>query len=237
MSSGLEHRECIEALGAYALGALSDTEAARVERHLSECHECRAELDWLRGGVEVLPASVAPVEPPPELKGRLMAIVESEAELLRAAGPTADQPVSPSQPPSRRRMLRGRWLAALAAGALCIGVVAVVLAIPTGGAGTRTIPAELAPALSGRVQASLKVSGSSAELAVRGLPVPAANHVYELWVQRGGAPAAPAGTFIVHSGSVQLQRPVKTGDLVLVTIEPGRGTPTPTTTPLLSAKV
>jgi anti-sigma-K factor RskA len=236
VTNGLEHRECAEALGAYALGALPDSEAARVERHLSECHECRAELDWLRGGVEVLPASVPPVEPPPELKSRLMAIVESEAELLRAAGPAADQPVSPPPPSRWRRMLRGRWLPAFA-GAACIAVLAIVLAITAGGPATRTIPAELTPALSGRVQASLEVSGSSAKLVVRGLPVPAANHIYELWVQRGAAPPAPAGTFIVHSGSVQLGRPVKTGDLVLVTVEPGRGTSAPTTTPLLSAKV
>jgi anti-sigma-K factor RskA len=236
VSGGVEHRECAEALGAYALGALSNTEAARVERHLSECHECRAELDWLRGGVEVLPASVPPVEPPPELKSRLMAIVESEAELLRAAGPAADQPVSPPQPSRWRRMLRGRRLPALA-GALCIVVLAVALGITAGGAGTRTIPAELAPPLSGHVQASLEVNGSSAKLVVRGLPVPAANQIYELWVRRGAAPAAAAGTFIVHSGSVELQLPVKAGDLVLVTVEPGRGTSAPTTPPLLSAKV
>ena len=236
MSSGLEHRECAEALGGYALGALSDTEAARVERHLAECHDCRAELDWLRGGVEVLPASVPPVEPPPELKRRLMAIVESEAELLRSAGPTADQPPSP-QPRRWRWLPTGRWRLALAAAAVGLGVLAAVLAITLGGAGTRTIPAQLTPALAGRVEATLQVSGSSAELVIHGLPTPAANQIYELWVKRGSASPTPAGPFIVRSGSVALQRPVGRGDLVMVTVEPGRGTAAPTTAPLLSVNV
>jgi anti-sigma-K factor RskA len=236
VSSGLEHHECAEALGAYALGALSETEAARVRRHLSECRECRAELDWLRAGVDVLPTSVPPIEPPPELKQRLMEVVEREAELLRAAGPAADQP----QASKRRR--RGWWptragaRAAVGVAALCVVVVVVVLVLVGGGSGTRVISAQVAPSLAG-AQASLQVRGTSAALVVRGMPAPAADHVNEIWVKRGSAQPIPAGTFVIRDGSVDVERAVRSGDLVMVTVEPGRGTAAPTTTPVIVAKV
>jgi hypothetical protein len=73
---------------------------------------------------------------------------------------------------------------------------------------------------------------------VSGLPAPAADHVDELWVKpRGAAAPRPAGTFVVQAGSVKLSLPVRSGDRVLVTVEPGRGGPAPTTTPILLARV
>ena len=229
MSSGLEHLQCAEALGAYVLGALPDAESADVERHLDNCRECQAELDWLRLAANALPASVAPVEPPPELKARVMAIVESEAELLQAAGEAADRP------PRRQRNRNWTWLtggemwrpAVALASLAAVAAVAVVLA--TNVSSTRTIHAQL----SGSGAASLIVRGTQAQLTVKGLHSPAANHVYELWVKRGSAPPAPAGTFVLSTGAVQLQRPVRPGDVVLVTVEPGQGTPAPTSTPFL----
>jgi hypothetical protein len=56
-------------------------------------------------------------------------------------------------------------------------------------------------------------------------------------VQRGSGAPVPAGTFVVHSGSVEVARPVRHGDHVLVTVEPGRGTRAPTSTPFIVAKV
>jgi anti-sigma-K factor RskA len=233
VSSGLEHRECAEGLGAYALGALPDAEAVRVREHLSECRECRAALDWLRAGVDVLPASVPPVEPPPELKTRLMAIVEAEAELLRAAGENADKPRAARR---RRRRPAGIGLrVAVGFAALCAVVVAV-LAITLGGTATKTILAQIHdPTLAG-AQASLQIHGTRAELVVRKLPVLAPGYVDELWVKRGSAPPVPAGTFALVSGSVVVAHSVRPGDLVMVTVEPGRGTATPTTAPVIVAR-
>lgn len=235
MSSAIDHRECAEALGAYALGALSDTEAARVQRHLSECRDCRAELEWLRAGVDVLPASVPPIEAPPEFKQRLMEIVDAEAELLQAAGPGTDRPTPPA--PRRRWRLRAgiRLRTTVAVAALCVAAVVAVLVVTGGGAGTRVIRAQLSPSLAG-ARVSLQVQGTHAELILRGLPLPAAGHVDEVWVQRGSAPPTQAGTFIVQTGSVAVSRPVRSGDVVLVTVEPGQGTRAPTTRPVIVAK-
>ena len=44
----------------------------------------------------MLPVAVPPVSPPKELKSRVMSVVESEAELLQAAGSEADRPARPA---------------------------------------------------------------------------------------------------------------------------------------------
>jgi len=228
VTDSFEHRDCSEALGAYALRSLPEDEAERVRRHLEQCPACRAELDRLRVAVEALPASVEQIEPPPELKSRLMSIVESEGE-LRGAGEAADHP------PTRSRR---RWLLAFAAALAPIAAVAIVLFLAGGGATTRTVEAQVsAPLRAAGARASLRITGNRAKLVVARLPAPPAGHVDELWVKRGGAMPKPAGTFIVRTGSVEVARPVHAGDRVLVTAEPGHGTSAPTSAPLIVARV
>jgi anti-sigma factor RsiW len=239
VSDTLEHRDCAEALGAYALGALPDLENDRVRRHLASCRQCRAELEGLRAAVDALPASVPQIDPPPELKARLMEIVDAEAEVLRAAGDPADQP-PPGAPPRRRHWWRaflGSRPALALAGACVVALAVLVVLVSSGGESTRTIQAQVGgPLLSAHARAALKVTGTRAELHVTGLPTPPANHVNELWVKRGSASPRPAGTFVLRSGSVQVAGAVRAGDLVLVTVEPGAGTAAPTTTPVIVAK-
>ena len=74
------HERHRDELAAYLLGALEPSEAAELERHLDGCEVCRTELEWLRPAVQLLPESVPRVEAPPELRGRLMEQVRSEAE-------------------------------------------------------------------------------------------------------------------------------------------------------------
>jgi anti-sigma-K factor RskA len=236
VSSGLGHQQCTESLGAYVLGALPEGESEQVERHLASCRECQAECEWLRVAADALPASVPQVDPPPALKERVMAVVEAEAELLRAAGKSADRPA-----PRRRRLAwwpswRPAWRPAAVLGAVGAAAVVVVVVLATGsGGGTRIIQAHLVRLPGAR--ASIVLRGTHAELVVRRLGAPAANHVDEIWVQRGSAPPQPAGTFVVSSGSVVVSRPVRSGDVVLVTVEPGRGTRSPTTQPFLIAHI
>jgi hypothetical protein len=170
-----------------------------------------------------------------------MQIVEAEAALLRAAGEAADQPPPPRQPGRIRRRLwptAGWARPGLALAGLATVAVVLVVVLSSGGVGTRTIQAQLVgPARAAGAQASVKVRGGRAELVVHGLPLPAAGHIDELWVKRGQASPQPAGTFLISSGSVKLERPVGRGDLVLVTVEPGRGTKAPTSKPFLVARI
>jgi anti-sigma-K factor RskA len=239
VSSGTDHRDFPELLAAYALGALPEEQHARVGEHLAECPRCRAELEWLRTAVDALPASVPQLEPRPELKASVMAIVESEAALLRAAGETADRP--------ERDAPRRTWPSVFGLRPAMAGVLACVAVVVVGGivlalrSGITPAPRTIRAELSGRARTagarvSLRVTGAHAELVVRRLPAPAADHVLELWVQRGSAAPVPAGTFIVRSGSVVVGRSVRPGDHVLVTVEPGRGSSTPTTAPFIVAK-
>jgi anti-sigma-K factor RskA len=235
VNAELEHREYSDSLAPYVLGALPEEESARVRRHLVDCRECRAEFEWLRVAADALPGSVQPIDPPPELKARIMRAVESEAELLRAAGAAADRP-QPRRPSIRWRWLPTGWLRpGLALGAAGLLALGLVLAFTGGGPGTRTIPAHVSGP--GQIQASVVVRGGRAQLAVTGLPSPGTGHVYELWVQPGQGPPRPAGTFVVRSGPVEVERRVKHGDLVMVTIEPGLGTQAPTTKPFIVARV
>jgi anti-sigma factor RsiW len=125
VSSGTEHREFSESLAAYALGALPEDESARIREHLAGCHECRAELEWLRAAVDTLPASVPQVEAPPELRSRVMDAVEREAELLNAAGDAADRP-EPAPP-------RRRWWPSISVRPSVVLVGLCVAAIVVGG--------------------------------------------------------------------------------------------------------
>jgi anti-sigma factor RsiW len=233
------HREYSESLGAYGLDALPPAEAERVRRHLEDCAECRTALDGLRAAVDALPASVEQVEPSPELKARVMAIVESEAELLRAADASDDGPAPP--PPARRRR---RWLTTPAArpvlglGAAVAALIVALVLVSTSGSGTHVIRAQLAaPLAAAGTRASVEVRGARAELVVTGLPAPPPGHIDELWVKHGSAAPQPAGTFALRSGSVALARAVRGGDQVMVTVEPGRGSPAPTTMPVIVARV
>jgi hypothetical protein len=170
-----------------------------------------------------------------------MDVVEAEAQRLRAAGDGADH---------QQRARRRRWwpdvarlrpsIALVAACAAAVIVGGLILSLNSAVTPTRarTIRAQITrPARVAGAGASVRVRGSTAELVVTRLPTPAANHVDELWVQRGSAVPVPAGTFIVRSGSVVVARPVHRGDHVLVTEEPGRGTRAPTSAPFIVARV
>lgn len=81
-------REWREALGAYALGHLSDQERMSLEAHLEGCPGCRAEAAGLVSVASLLPHAdperfgPAPV-PPPELGKRITATIDAERRAKR----------------------------------------------------------------------------------------------------------------------------------------------------------
>jgi hypothetical protein len=223
-----EHQDVFESLGAFALGALPEHERTRVAAHLAECPICAEDAAALQRAATGLLEDVPLVEPPAELRDRIMAVVESEATLLRAASPAVPRP--------RRRMSLSapalRWVATAAA-ALVVGGIVGVTAFD-GGTDTRTIAAEV-----GRGHAWIEQEGDQSYLVVDGLGSPGKGKVYELWIQNGDAAPRPAhddlaqAVFMVQSGRVEIPARLEKGDRVMVTAEDAGGSRVPTTTPVV----
>src|SRR6059036_1049844 len=152
------HERRRDELAAYLLGALEPGEAAELERHLAGCEECRTELEWLRPAVQILPESVARIEAPPQLRGRLMEQVRAEAES------------APAPARARRQSIGGWSLRPVAGLAALVLVVAAVAAYAigsgdSGGVNTTTVVSGHSPG----VVAEVVRDGSSGTLRLANL--------------------------------------------------------------------
>jgi anti-sigma-K factor RskA len=230
------HDEYRDNIGAYVLGALPDLEVELLERHMTGCESCRAEVEELRPVTAAMGRSVPQVEPPPSLKASLMEIVNAEAE-ARAA--TTAKP--------RRRSLAGwfsglqpRMAAAMALAVLALGVVVGVTADKLaggGGAKTTTVAAKIDRKLMPTGDALLAVRGKSATLRLTGAPQPPAGRVYQLWYQHGKT-IERGGTFRPRrDGSYSADVSVAGADVVMVTVERDGGAPAPTGPPVMQFTV
>jgi anti-sigma factor RsiW len=241
MSERCQHADTV---AAYLLGALPQDESAHFETHLDGCPQCREDLATLQPVVDALPAAAPPVQPPLELRARLMDTVRSEAELLQAAGPSADKPAPlPKATPPLRERLFGRRPLLAGAMALVLALAAgygLRAAVENGGSApagvTRTVRAQVTfPNASARVI----VRHGVGTLVVTGLPAPPAGKIYQIWLVRPGV-AAPAPTNALfgvdHHGAGHTSVPAISGvKEVLVTAEPDGGSPAPTENPVIVA--
>ena len=222
--------------GAWVLGALDESDAASYEAHLRTCADCQAEVAHLRVPADALSLATKQVAPPPELKDRIMRVVESEAQLLRAAGPEADRPVRRERR-DRRWFLRPLPVAGLAAATLAVGILGGVLLSDDSVQPTRTIQAQVA--MTG-AKATIRVTGDHANLEVSGMPNPPSGRVYQVWVKRGAnAPEPTDALFTVMHGHSHVDVPgsVKGVNLIMVTSEPSGGSVVPTGKPVITAPV
>jgi anti-sigma factor RsiW len=229
--------------GAWVLGALDDQETAGFEDHLGGCASCRAEVAALRTVVDALPLATEQVAPAAALKNRIMNEVETEAQLLRAAGPDADRVHrrAAAQRGLRRRRpsfsVRPLAAAGLAAAILAVGVIGGVVLGGGSSLQTRTVQAQVAmPGAS----AVVLVRDGHARLEVRGMRNPPAGRVYQVWLKRGSKAPEPTDVlFTVRAGhsSVDLPGSVNGVDQVMVTSEPPGGSRAPTSKPVISAAV
>ncbi|HMC49413.1 MAG TPA: anti-sigma factor [Solirubrobacterales bacterium] len=222
------HERRRDDLAAYLLGALEPGEAAELERHLAGCEECRTELEWLRPAAQVLPESVVRVEAPPELRGRLMEQVRSEAE----GTPT---------PSHARRWSIGGWslrpVVGLAALVLVVAAVAAY-AIGSGDSGsgnTTTVVEGHSPG----VVAEVVRDGSSGTLHLANLHQLPPDKVLQAWVQRGKRVVSAKALFVPNqdgtaSATIDDMEGVNT---VMVTAEPRGGSLQPTSAPIASVSI
>lgn len=232
------HEDFSEDLAAYALGALSDEEATVLRAHLEDCGRCRREVARLAAVTEMLGRGVPPVAAPPELRRRVLDVVEAEASLFDAATKPA-----PRAPRSRRFSLRPAY--GLAAGAaLALGIVlgALVIAPGSGSPPSRVIAASVAPAArwgAGRAPlAALHEHGGSAQLVVSRMPAAPPGKVYEVWVERGKRLLPTDALFNPRANghaTVAVPLSLSGASAVLVTAEAAGGAQVPSMAPLITA--
>lgn len=219
-------------LVAFALGALEQGDERAVEAHVPSCARCTRELEALVPAVAVLGESVEQLEPPPELRERVLAVVRSEAAGER------EQDARPVR--RERRGLRGfllRPAVALATVAVIAAGVAGYLVRDTGGGGGETTVAVM-PATPG-IGGSLKVGENSSLLQLRGMPKLTGNEVYQVWVAQDNS-VRPSSNFIPDDSgraTTGVDGHLGDGARVMITKESAPGHTTPTPPILLSATV
>jgi anti-sigma-K factor RskA len=224
-----------EQVAAYALDALDDDERETFERHLATCEQCRADIGGFREAAALMAVDADPVDPPPELRGRILEAARAER---------------PNVVPLRRRTTARPlvWFATAAAAA------AVVLAV-WGGIKTHDLSNErsarqadrqaLAVLADPNAQLTALKGGNgtlavapdgSAVLAVSSLSPAPSGKTYEAWVIKGSKPAR-AGLLRGGDGTstLVLGQPVPKGAVVAVTVERSGGVDAPTTTPIITA--
>lgn len=93
----LRHINCAEATERapfFVLGALAPHEAAEVREHLESCSRPHEEFAELGGVVPYLAEEPDPLEPSPELRGRILAAVEADVRARRREGDAAERLVA-----------------------------------------------------------------------------------------------------------------------------------------------
>jgi anti-sigma-K factor RskA len=226
------HEAYREDLAAYALGALDEREAAELEAHLAECEACRIELRWLEPAVDLLPRSVEQLEPPADLRNRLMATVRAEARDASPAGTEAG--VRRRRP--WRTMIWRPATAGAATGLLVAGGVAGYL-VHQPSDSSSVVAARGVSSAPGSPAGMLERSDGSAILTMSNLPALPADDVYEVWVERDGA-LEPSSLFVPRrdrTAEAAVPDGLDDADAVLVTREPRGGSRQPTSPPLLRA--
>jgi anti-sigma-K factor RskA len=231
--------------GAYALHALDDVERRLFERHLAECPDCAQEVEELRATAARLGVA-ASGQPPSRLKHQVM-----------------DRIATTRQKPPNRGTARSshRWaprLTTVAAAiallaAVALGVVAVHTQNQLGAARQQLAQAQARYGPAAAVLAAPDVRSGTASaagataivmvshqlneavLTVHGMPPPAGNHTYQVWLLGSGNPRS-AGLLELRPNAVI--PPLVFGGIggatgIGVTQEPAGGSPQPTTALLL----
>lgn len=216
---------CGEDVAPYALGALPDAEARDFERHLRECSLCQTDLETLRPAVDALPLSVEAVEPPAELRRRIMDVVDADVKARRAA----------------ERASQTTWFSLRPMTALAAACVVLAAGVGVGTALTgdeiRTVPGQVE--LAG-ASAAVEVEDNSGKLVVEGMPQAPVGRVYQVWLRRGdGAPQPTDALFEVRDGKAQVAVPgdMSEVDEVLVTHEPHGGSSRPSQAPAIAVSL
>ena len=228
----MDHREAEELLGAYALDALEGDEASRLEEHLASCPEHAAAAAELRQAQSLLALTADDVEPPADLRVRIVQAVKADPGATSVVVPIRRAPRTPRWAP------RPAYLALAAGLLLALGVGGVVgYQLSQTQQVAYTFPGDPSRAPGAQARLVYFKDHKQAVLTVTGLPQLTAGQVYEAWLIKGGR-AVDEGVGTQSNGSLGLQIPadVSQFDQLAITIEPGEQSQ-PTSTPILAGQL
>jgi anti-sigma-K factor RskA len=222
--------DCGGDAAAYVLGALDPAEAQAFERHLKECAVCRDEVTALQQAAHALPMAAPQHQASERLRRRVLGAVSEDA-----------RPVTPRRP-RRRPDIGGRprvwFVAALAGVGAAIGLAVIAGLDFSTSAGVRVIQARVT-GVSG--SASVRLSDSHSELIVRDLSPPPSGDIYELWLKRPHRAPAPTSVLfsVTSGGTAEVGLPPRLHGVreLMVTPEPMGGSPFPTHSPVIVARL
>lgn len=241
-----DHKRWSEDVAAYMLGALEPDEAAALERHAADCEHCQAEIRWLTPALDALPEGIERLEPPRDLRERVLAEVRADA--AEGAGVRGD--ARAAQPGFLGRA--SDWLRNLGSGpmglrpvagvAVAILVVAAVAGFAIGGglgSGEGTQTSTVVTGKAPGVTAKMISEGDSGTLHLDNVKQLPSDRVLEAWVQRDGEVEAVEALFVPdREGRASTELPDMDGvEVVMVTKEPSGGSESPTSAPIITISV
>ena len=245
---------------AYVLGALPEEERRMFEDYLTAHPERQAEIDDLGAVAGLLAFSPQEQEPPPELRSRIMEVVEAEAEPRRARRRSAFARIGD--------YLSVRSLALGAAALLVVGLLAWNVLLQ---GQIQDLQGEVADArgqvqnLQGQVadardqqqlqqtqtialEGSWADQGANAEVAsihknqiilvAKNMPSVPEDRTCQIWVIKGDVPK-PSGLFQPDGNmtAAPVTNSISKADVIAVTVEPAGGSEKPTSDPVLLAEL
>lgn len=231
-------------LAEYALGVLSETEAASVRTLLDADSDARDEYNEMLRAVHLLPLVAQEQSPGDHVREGLMERIANEPRNVRSLRPTAPLPVR-------------RWATIFAGAAAAFVLVAGSVGFLAGKqSGSDADLADQLVRQSGLVEAAalgtLSISrgeatgqkmalaytagSSDAFVYVSGLPAPPAGKAFQAWFTRDGKVFEPAEVFTIRDGGVWLQARGKVSDYAAAgfTIEDEGGAKTPSQAPFMT---
>jgi len=227
---------------AYVLGALPEEERRSFEDYLAAHPERQAEIDELGAVAGLLAFSPQEQEPSPELRSRVMEVVEAEAEPRRVRGRSTFARVGD--------FLSVRSLALGAAALLVIGLLSwnVLLQGQVQDLQGQVADAQAQQSKTIELKGSWAEQGATAEVAsmqgneivlvARNMPSVPEDRTCQIWVIKGDVPE-PSGLFQPDGNgtATPITNSIKKADVIAVTVEPAGGSEQPTSDPVLLAEL
>ena len=231
---------------AYVLGALPEEERLSFEEYLAAHPERQAEIDELGAVAGLLAFAPQEQEPSPELRNRVMEVVEAEAAPHRVTRRSVSARIGD--------YLSVRSLALGAAALLVIGLLSwnVLLQVQVedlqGQVQDARNQRQLQQSPTIKLEGSWADQGANAEVAsihkdqiilvARDMPSVPEDRTCQIWVISNDVPK-PSGLFQPDGNmtATPITNSITKGDVIAVTVERAGGSKKPTSAPVLSAKL